>query len=137
MDAFGAAIRDSRPDLIVPCDDVAVHHLHRLYEREERREPHGRICTLIELSLGSPKNFPFLYRRAAFLEAAKQENIRVPAVEVIPGTSDLEKYSGRAEFPFVLKADSTSGGEGVRIVHTHDEALRAFKSVSGRPLVAR
>jgi glutathione synthase/RimK-type ligase-like ATP-grasp enzyme len=135
--SFETAILASEPDLIVPCDDVAVRHLHQLYDRAERRKLNSLVCALIERSLGSPKSLAFLYQRADFLHAAKEEGIRVPPTQVIATLGDLEEWAGTAGFPMVLKADSTSGGEGVRIVHNQEEAEQAFKSLSAPPLVAR
>jgi biotin carboxylase len=43
----------------------------------------------------------------------------------------------RTGFPTVLKADGTSGGDGVRIVHTLEEAKRSFEELQGPPLLAR
>jgi biotin carboxylase len=40
-------------------------------------------------------------------------------------------------FPAVLKANGTSGGDGVRIVRTPEEAARAFRALEAPPLLAR
>jgi len=40
-------------------------------------------------------------------------------------------------FPTVLKANGTSGGEGVRVVHTAQEAERAFRRLQAPPIFAR
>src|SRR5437762_7174202 len=50
--SFMAAIAASKPDLIVPGDDIAVQHLHQLYRRGGKRE----FCELIERSIGSPES---------------------------------------------------------------------------------
>jgi biotin carboxylase len=39
--------------------------------------------------------------------------------------------------PTVLKANGTSGGEGVRVVHTIEEAYRAWRELQAPPLFAR
>ena len=43
----------------------------------------------------------------------------------------------RIGFPTVLKANGTSGGDGVRIVHTLDEAELALRTLQAPPLLAR
>ena len=55
------------------------------------------------------------------MELAQGENIRVPKTEVITNTNDLRRWIARMGFPTVLKANGTSGGDGVRIVHTLEE----------------
>src|SRR5438046_7900507 len=77
--SFMAAIAASKPDLIVPGDDIAVRHLHDLYDRERRRgKVQRRICGLIECSLGAPESFPIVYARTAFMETAQQAAVRIP-----------------------------------------------------------
>jgi hypothetical protein len=53
-----AAIAASQPDLIVPCHDRVVAHLHRLYDQASAvsDEAEYRIASLIEKSLGSPQS---------------------------------------------------------------------------------
>jgi biotin carboxylase len=43
----------------------------------------------------------------------------------------------RSGFPTVLKANGTSGGDGVRLVRTLEEAERAFLTLQAPPLLAR
>lgn len=136
-DSFLEAILASKPDLIVPCDDVAVHHLHQLHARAAHHDRHNSIAALIEHSLGSPDSFDILYRRAEFLKIAGEEGVRVPSTRVIASLSELEEWAQMAGYPFALKADGTSGGDGVRIVNTSEEAARAFKSLSAPLLIAR
>jgi hypothetical protein len=133
-----SAIASASPDLLVPSDDLATLHLHELYRQEERRgKAGGPICELIEQSLGTSASFPLVYARAELLRLALEEGIRVPKTEVITGRQDLEKWTGCMGFPTVLKANATSGGDGVRIVQTFEEAERAFRVLQAPPLVAR
>src|SRR5207247_10672870 len=75
--------------------------------------------------------------RTAFMELAQEEGVRVPKTEVVTNTDDLEKWSVRMGFPAVLKANGTSGGDGVRVVRTLEEAERAFRALAAPPLFAR
>lgn len=137
LTSFANAISTAKPDLIVPGDDLATLHLHNLYHQEYRRE--GRknpLCDLIERSLGASTSFPIVTARAAFIECAQQEGIRVPETERIETRHELRKWI-RGGSPLVLKADGTSGGVGVRIVHTIEEAERAFRVLQAPPLLAR
>jgi formate-dependent phosphoribosylglycinamide formyltransferase (GAR transformylase) len=132
------AIEQTDPDLIIPGDDLATQHLHALYARELKRG--GReayICGLIERSLGAPSGFPLVYARSNLLEIASKESIRVPKTKVVTNIAELREWAKEMTFPVVLKSDGTSGGEGVRIVHSMEDAERSFRDLHALPLFAR
>jgi hypothetical protein len=136
--SFSRAIEITQPDFIISGDDLATQHLHRLYDRQlESGNGDSRICALIEHSLGKPESFPIVSARAAFLNSAHEEGLRVPATQVISNIDDLRKWVARTGLPTVLKADGTSGGDGVRIAHTLAEAEAHFRELHAPPLVAR
>ena len=135
---FAEAIASSKPDLIVPGDDLSTQTLHRLYVREQGKGKVGDfVCALIERSLGAPENFPALYARTKFIEIAEEAGVRVPKTAVINNTSDLKSWIARTNLPVVLKADASSGGDGVRVVHTFEEAERALRVLQAPPGLAR
>jgi hypothetical protein len=136
--SFGDAISATKPDLIVSGDDLATRHLHHLYQRESKRGRSGRpICELIERSLGAPESFGIVYARTAFIQLAREQGIRAPETEVIGSIADLKRRIARTGLPVVLKTDGTSGGDGVRVVHTTEEAECAFDALQAPPLFAR
>jgi biotin carboxylase len=71
------------------------------------------------------------------MELAHSEGVRVPATQVIASIAELTSCFARIGFPMVLKANGTSGGDGVRIVHTPQEAESAFRTLQAPPLLAR
>lgn len=138
LESFLYAIRASKPDLIVPGDDLASKHLHDLYFREKKNSgADQRVCDLIECSIGPPESFPVANARASFMELANQEGIRVPKTGVVRDASDLETWISHSGFPLVLKADGSSSGEGVKIVHTVSEAKHALKALQSPPHLIR
>jgi len=138
LTSFAAAIAATSPDLVVPCDDLAVLHLHQLYHRERHRADRGAsTCALIERSLGAPASFPIVRARTAFIELAEEEGIRVPTTATIANLDDLRAWVAGAGLPVVLKSDGTSGGDGVRIACTPHEAERAFRALQAPPPWAR
>jgi carbamoylphosphate synthase large subunit len=132
LHSFAAAIEEARPDLIIPGDDLATRHLHRLHARE-RSHSDSPICSLIERSLGVAEDFPIVYDRATFMELAREQGVRVPDTEAIANLDGLKDWIVRNGFPTVLKANGTSGGDGVRVVRTVEEAERAFRSLEAPP----
>ncbi|MFZ3332323.1 MAG: ATP-grasp domain-containing protein [Candidatus Acidiferrales bacterium] len=141
MDAlasFADAITAVEPDVIVPGDDLATQHLQILYGQKLREGSAGtRICGLIERSLGAPESFPVLGARAKLMALAENEGIRVPKTEVIPNGDGLKKWIAQAGLPTVLKADGSSGGDGVRVARTLEDAERGFRELQAPPLLAR
>ena len=136
--SYASAIAASKPNLIIPADDIAAQTLHQLYWNERRRGEAGEpICALIERSLGAPESYPIVFARTAFMDLAKEEGIRVPKTAVIANIGDLKKWAIEAGFPAVLKADCTSGGEGVRIVETLEESERVVRKLQAPPLLLR
>jgi hypothetical protein len=138
LQSFADAITATKPDLIVPCDDLATRQLHELHNRGRRIGQDGAsICSLIEYSLGAPQSFAIVDARTSFMELAKEGGVRVPKTEVIANSHDVRKWIGRMGLPTVLKANGTSSGEGVRIVHTLEEAQHAFRVLHAPPLLPR
>jgi len=132
------AISASRPQLILPGDDLATQHLHDLYDRKRLEGHEGQsVCILIERSLGTPAGFPIVRARASLIETAMQEGLRVPETEVIPNENDLSGWLARSGFPTVLKANGTTGGVGVRIATTVEEAKHAYRQLQSPPLLTR
>jgi len=132
------AISISQHDFIVSGDDLATQHLHDLYAQERSNgKTDSPICTLIERSLGSSTSFPIVSARADFMNVAHEEGVRVPATQVINNIDDLRNCVARTGLPIVLKANGTSGGDGVRIAHTLAEAERFFEELEAPPLLAR
>jgi formate-dependent phosphoribosylglycinamide formyltransferase (GAR transformylase) len=136
--SFKAAITAAKPDFIIPCDDLATWHLHALHYKYRNRVPEGHpLCALIEHSLGGPEGFPIVFARAAFMELAREEGVRVPKTAVVSSIEDLKVWLTDAGFPTVLKANNTSGGAGVRIIHNLEQAQQAFRRLQAPPLLAR
>jgi hypothetical protein len=136
--SLARALAASKADVIVPGDDLAVRHLHELYRHPKLYSGDAaQLTSLIERSLGSSEAFPVTQARAAFMTLAQEEGVRVPETGAIHSLRDLENWIERVGFPAVLKADGTSGGEGVRVAHTFGEAQRAWRKLQAPPLLAR
>lgn len=136
--SFASAVAATSPDIIVPCDELALRHLHELYYRAEGRgSERPAVCALIERSLGTPRNFQIVCERTSFMKLAEEEGIRGPKTQVISNTADLMEWTARVGFPVVVKSDGTSGGVGVRIARTPQEAENAFHALQAPPSLAR
>lgn len=135
--SISQAIAASQPDFIVSGDDLATQHLHRLYAEEQSKGSDSPISALIEGSFGDPRSFPIVSARTAFMDLAVEEKVRVPATRVVQNVDQLRDWIARTGFPVVLKANGTSGGEGVKIIRTLADAERSFAKLQAPPLLAR
>lgn len=124
------AIRDSIPDVIIPCDDRAVGHLHLLHA-QTAGSAGGDIAELVERSLGRASGFSTTGSRSALIAVATEQGIRVPATWQVSSLDDLK--GTHAAFPWMLKSDGSWGGHGVRRVNSPAEAERAYAELA-KPL---
>jgi hypothetical protein len=124
-----SAIEAVDPDIIIPCDDRAVEHLHELYASGAG----SKIASLIERSLGPPASYSIVSARYNLMKVAGEERIRIAATRLVRTAEDLRALQRDLPFPWVLKADGTWGGHSVRISHDYTEAARIFSDMS-RPL---
>jgi formate-dependent phosphoribosylglycinamide formyltransferase (GAR transformylase) len=126
------AIRRSAPDLIIPCDERAVRDLHQLWR--STRDP--AVRTVIEESVGPATSFPIVTSRHALLSLAAKAGVRVPESAPVPNIQALNAWIETHPTPFVLKADGSWAGFGVRIISDTSAARSAFtqmrKSISLR-----
>lgn len=115
------AMRCVQPDLVVPCDDRSVAQLHELHRL---RPP---LRALIERSLGQPSGFEVVESRHELLDTARELGIRVAGTCGVTSAAEASDCFARGAPSALLKTDSTSGGEGVRIVRSAREAAATFR----------
>jgi phosphoribosylaminoimidazole carboxylase (NCAIR synthetase) len=126
-----SAILASLPDCVIPCDDLAMKHLHRLYDLALQSDEDGsrKLREIIQFSLGDPASYLVTESRDRFMAMVGEEGIRAPETKTVGSAAEVEQWISQFGFPAVLKADGTSGGEGVKIVYTLEEALRAYRTL--------
>jgi hypothetical protein len=121
-----AAIEAMDPDIVVPSCDRSVEHLHELYDQEKSQGAAGnKIVLLIERSLGLPESYPIVSSRNDLLAIAREEGVRVPNTSRINSAEDLQSWEKQEALPWVIKADGTWGGVGVRVVRSTEQAEHA------------
>lgn len=108
-----------------------MQQLHALSRRPTGED--AGVADLIERSLGSPASFEVVSSRYWLLEAARSEGILIPTMARVGRCDALDALFDQISLPWMIKADGTSGGRGVRIVRTRDEARRVVREL-GKPL---
>lgn len=110
-----SAIQDWMPDIVVACDDDAAFWLHKAYD-VATPEVRRIICS----SQGDPKSFEIIASKSRLMEFATKTGVLCPETDSLNNVS--AKMLSEKRYPFVLKLDYASAGNGVRVVHTPAEA---------------
>jgi hypothetical protein len=129
LESLQEAIARSRADIIIPCDERTVRHLHRLHARTTdvtTRE-------LIERSLGRPSSYGIATTRHDLLMLADAKGVATSDSVRVTGVEDLRQLAAERPFPWVLKADGSWAGLGVRVVKSLAEAETAYRGMN-RPV---
>lgn len=127
-----SAIRHFAPNLIIPCDERTVRDLHALWHSRND----DALRALIEESVGPARIFSTVTSRAALLSLAGQAGVRVPESASIDSPAALEQWIATHPAPFVLKADGSWAGFGVRILSSAEAARKAYRHMT-RPIGLR
>ncbi len=135
--SFTRAIAAAKPDLVVPSDELASRHLHDLYHQLHRSGRTPEVLNLIVRSLGDPGGFDDINSRTQLMHVAEEEKVRVPLTQIISEVGDLKRWTSKAGLPTVLKTDGSSGGTGVSVVRTFEEAKSAFANLQAPPSLAK
>lgn len=123
-----SALRRLRPDIVIPCDEITVRDLHTIAQTTSD----GEVRQLIVRSTSSIEQFPTVVSRAALLSLADRLGVRVPASRALAQIGALDEWVKQNEAPFVLKADGSWAGFGVRIISDAAAAKDAYVSMTRR-----
>jgi hypothetical protein len=123
IESLNSAIKAVDPDIVIPACDRSVRHLHELHRHAKSQGNAGlRTMALIERSLGLPSSHPIVSSRYDLLALARDEGVRVSNMSQMRNQEDFDSWKSREPYPWVLKADGTWGGGGVRIIRSAEEA---------------
>jgi ATP-grasp domain-containing protein len=131
LESLSAAIEAIDPDIIVPSCDRSVAHLHELYRQAKAQGiAKQKTVSLIERSLGLPTSHSIVSSRYELLALAREEGIRVPNTIQVNGDESLERWRAEEAFPWILKADGTWGGGGVRVIQSFEDVERSLSQLT-------
>jgi len=122
------------PRMLVPCDEMAIRLLFSLV----RNPPsgltpavHSRLATLIRDSLGDPDYYEASIDKTLLPPAAEALGVRVPPYTVVRDVGEARAFAAAQGYPLVLKRRFGFAGEGVAVVRTGDELVRAAPELMG------
>jgi hypothetical protein len=122
-------IRKSAPGFLIPGDELAVLYLHRLHAQTT-----PEIRAVIERSLGDPAHYSLAHSCNRLMSLAQEEAVATPLTAEVPDPAAIPGLASRFGLPLILKADGTTGGQGVRIVtelHGVEKIWRALRAPIG------
>ncbi len=128
MASLRGAIVGGEPEFVIPADELALMHVG-----EMRREIEG----LVDRSVGGRAVMEAAESRMTLMRIAAGEGVAVPETMEIVEEADLEEAMARFGLPLVLKADATSGGQGVRVMRDPRSARRAWGLLHRPPGLVR
>jgi glutathione synthase/RimK-type ligase-like ATP-grasp enzyme len=137
--ALMKAMREFRPDALIPADERTVIHLQELWIRTEAGTDQDRawILELLDRSFGSREALFAVRSRMFVLDIAREEGVAIPDTVRVESEADLDGAIRELGLPLVLKADMTSGGDGVAIAADSGEAQRSWRKLHHPPNLAR
>ncbi len=123
------------PDVLVPCDEMAVRLLFALVLDppsgiDETR--HARLVSLITDSLGDPRFYAASIDKTMLPAAAEALGVPVPPYAVVARATDALAHADTLHFPLVLKRRFGFAGQGVAIVSTPNELVAAAERLLRR-----
>lgn len=132
VESVARALAECRAEVAVPCDGLAVRHLHTMLGSLPPTPEGSEIAAVIERSLGDSTAFLVIDSRHEIQTAARAEGIDAAESFAIGRATDPEMLAQNLAFPWVMKADYSWGARGVSIVRSLDEA-REFVHGAGAP----
>ncbi len=134
------AIEAAQPQLIIPCDDRALGHLHALHEESKRIRDityQPPMSALIETSLGSPESFGLLRSRLSLSRVLGLPGVNVPRTDRIASLRQLLDWVKLHGLPAVLKLDGSWGGQDVFLLRDHSAIGSTFHKMQLRQSLLR
>lgn len=128
-----------RPDIIIPADERTLIHLQELWESAEQSgtDENLCICGLLERSIGSRDALFAARSRMRVLQVAQEEDVPIPQTISVDRESEIGDAIAALSFPMVLKADMTSGGDGVHVVENETDAHKSWRKLHLPPNLLR
>ena len=129
MSGLRRALRNSCPDLILLADELGfllVEELARWAQVTGSNEAVA-ILELLRRSFGNVASLPLTRSRFHLLEAAENAGVPIPPTASLCGRSDVLRVAEEMPGPWMLKADSTWGGFGVRKIDDHEHLMGSWR----------
>ena len=125
------ALAASRPDLLLLADELSFLLVEELAQWALATDTGEAAATLslLRRSFGNLDCLPITGSRMALLTAAEAVGVAIPLTSALRHPEDLRRVATEMPGPWMLKADATWGGFGVRRVNTADRLAGTWKQL--------
>jgi predicted ATP-grasp superfamily ATP-dependent carboligase len=127
-----AAVNDTAPRVLVPCDEMAVRLLFALVLEPPLDLPSATrlpLDALVRASLGDPEFFQSSIDKILLPPAAEALGIRMPPYALADGIDAALACAAPLGYPLVLKRRFGFAGEGVALATDADDLVRQGQSL--------
>jgi hypothetical protein len=128
-----SALRESRAEIVTPCDGLAVRHLHALYATLPATEEGTRAAEIIQRSLGDPAAFLLVDSRHEVQTLARAGGLNAAESFAIGRATDPQTIAQTLPFPWVVKADYVVGRAGTHVVRSMTAARSIIRRAGAPP----
>jgi D-alanine-D-alanine ligase-like ATP-grasp enzyme len=121
-----AAVERSRPDIVVPTDDLAILLLH-LAQGQAGRSASEAARAALARSVGDPLHLRTVRSRKLLAKVARDAGVRAPRFAGVHDEASATAFAAEHGYPVVLKEEDSVAGMGVTVSR---DALQLRASVS-------
>jgi D-alanine-D-alanine ligase-like ATP-grasp enzyme len=109
-----ATVERSRPDIVVPTDDLAILLLHLAHGRAGRAGSEATRAALVR-SVGDPQHLATVRSRKLLAKLASDAGVRAPRFAAVHDEAGATTFAAEHGFPVVLKEEDSVAGMGVTV----------------------
>lgn len=129
-----AVMRDWKPDLIVPCDELVVVMLHQFLKNPRltaRLLDPNQIETL-RVSIGTTEMLDAMVLKHDTRLLAESLGVAVPKSQLVNSSTEAAKAAEEIGLPVFLKSSFSWAGQGVIRCDTPEQAQAGFNALRGK-----
>lgn len=136
---LGRAMADWTPDLIVPCDELAVVMLHYFVKRPRltRRYLTAEQAAVLRRSIGRPEIVDAMVLKHQTRILAESLGVSVPRATVVKSISAARRAAAQIGYPVFLKSSFSWAGEGTVLCRDQGQLDKTFGALAGSPSQVR
>ena len=123
-----AMINEVDPNVVVPCDEVAIRLLFELVRNPPRHidgEAGRKVTSLVRRSLGNPEHYETSIDKTLLPAAAMALAVPVPRHAIAHSVDEAVRLANGLDYPVVLKRRYGCATQGVAIIRHPDEVRAA------------
>jgi hypothetical protein len=130
--AIVKALREWKPDLVIPGDRWSLYYLRGTAKSPFVGMAFPKVADLLRYSLGHPEAGRVLDSKRALLDITQRLNeVHTPRDrEVRSAEHALSLIQEEYDFPVLVKQDLNSGGAGVWICEDREDVITAFEELN-------